>query len=371
MIASIIEKGEADIFLTGNPIEKHRIRALQEKALGLDVRLKEIMLSSGGRLAYDKLLIATGRNAVLPDAIPNLKGPGVFTFRTIENARNIHAAARNGKYGVVLGGGFVGIKAAIALRRLGLTVTIIEKLERILYEKLDQRGSTLIADLLKGLDIDIVTNQTEYEIIRGSGALRSLRLASGRIINADLIVAALGTKPATGPFRDTGIIMNKGIVVQESLQSSVPDVYAAGDVVECREISSNALAVSTQWPNAREMGRLAGMSMTGSDVRYDGFLSLMHSLEIAHLPVTALGLVNPESSEYEVITERHGAVYRKIVFKNDVMVGALFIGCTEDPGVYTYLIKNRIPLGKLKGMAMRGTLGGNSQFKKAKDFFGI
>jgi NAD(P)H-nitrite reductase large subunit len=257
----------------------------------------------------------------------------------------------------VLGGGFVGIKTAIALKRLGLTVTMIEKLDRILYEKLDKRGSAIIQDLLKRFDVEIVTNQSDYEIIRTGGAVRSVRLASGRIIDADLIVVAVGTKPNTEPFRDAGVRVNKGIVVQETLQTSVPDVYAAGDVVECRDTVTGALAVSALWTNAEEMGKLAGKNMAGSDMKYAGFLSLMNTVEVLDVPVTAIGLIDPQNSGYDIFVENAGNAYRKLVFRNDTLVGALFIGSPEMTDVYTHLIKNQIPVGKFKGLDIRGKVG--------------
>ena len=362
-IASIIEKDDVDITLTDDPIGKYRVRAIQEKAIGLDVCSKEVTLSSGGRLSYDKLLIATGRTPVVPDTISGLRGPGVFTLRTMEDARAVQAAARSAKCAVVLGGGFVGIKAAIALNRLGLAVSIIERLPRILSQKLDRRGSAIITGLLKRQNIDVVTHQQDYEVMRPSGVPESIRLAAGRIINSDFIVMTLETKPSTDAFQSCGIGMNRGILVRETLETDVPDVYAAGDVVEYRDIVSNSLAVSALWANAKEMGRVAGMNMAGSHVRFDGFLSNMNTTDILDVPVTTLGLVNPEDSSYEVFADSTVDFYRKTVFKKDVMVGALFINNREDTGVYTYLIKNRIPLGKLKGLAVRGALGESKYVK--------
>jgi NAD(P)H-nitrite reductase large subunit len=366
MISSIIEQHSADIALSDNPIERYRIRTLHQKALGIHVHGKEVLLASGGRLTYDKLLIATGRSPVIPDTIPGIQGANVFPFRTVEDARSIRGAAEAGKHAVVLGGGFVGITAAIALKRLGLAVTIIEKNDRILSAKLDKRGSAIVADRLKREDIAVAASQSDYEIVRHSGAVRSVRLASGRIIDADVVVVAIGTKPNTDAFRDSGIRINKGIVIQESLQTNMPDVYAAGDVVEYRDLVSNTYAVSAQWSNAEEMGRFAGRNMAGAAVRYDGFLSLMNTITILNVPITMLGMVDPEGAAYEVFAEDNEGAYRKIVFKKDVMVGALFINSNEDTGVYTYLIKNRIPIGKLKGMAVRGQLG-NSSFIKTRN----
>ena len=367
MIASIIEKDDADITLSDDPREKYRIRTLTEKAVDLDVRSKEVTLSSGRRQAYDKLLIATGRTPVIPETIAGLRGSDVYTLRTLDDARAIQAAAKRAKNAVVLGGGIVGIKAAVALTRRGLAVTLIEKHSRILSGKLDQQGSAFITGLLKRENIDVVTNQQEYEVLRTAGTLQSIRLAPGRIINADFIIVALESKPNIDAFKTSGISMNKGILVRETLETNVPDVYAAGDVVEYRDLISNSMAVSALWENAKEMGRVAGMNMAGSQVRYEGFLENRYITDILDVPVATLGLVDPEDSTCEMFIASDVSFYRKTVFKNDVMVGALFINNSEDTGVYSYLIRNRIPLGKLKDLAVRGTLG-ESRYLKPRTF---
>ncbi len=356
LIPSVIEKGTVDIGFVDDPIETYSIRNVYDTANGVDPGAQQVLLASGGRLPYDRLLIATGCRAVIPP-IAGLQGPGVYALRTLDDALSIQAAARGKKHAVVLGGGFVGIKSAIALKRLGLKVTLLEKLDRILYEKLDRRGSAMITDLIKRENIDIITNQSDYEIVRQGGALRSLRLASGRIIDTDLIVVAVGTKPNVEPFRNAGIKINKGILIGETLETSIPGVYAAGDVVEYRDMVSKTAAVSAFWTNAEEMGRLAGKNMAGSSVRYTGFLSLMNTAEIMNVAVTAIGLIDPQNNGYEVCLQGDGDSYRKLVFRKDVMVGALFIGSEERMGVYTYLIRNQIPMGKLKGLALQGKLG--------------
>lgn len=356
LIPAVILKQDADIGLGKTFDVRLGIRTIHARAANLDRLAKEVTFSSGDRIRYDKLLIATGGSPVIPD-IPGLPGNNTFTLRTLDDARAIQADARLRKNAVVLGGGFVGIEAAVALKRVGLKVSIIEKLGRILSEKLDKRASAIVSGLLKQAEIDIITNQQDYEIERVGGAVRAIRLASGRIIDADLIVVAVGTRPNADIFRNTGLAINKGIVISESLQTSDPDVYAAGDVVEYRDILSNTISVSGLWSNAEEMGRLAGKSMTGSDVKYTGFLSLMNTVEILNVPVTAIGIIDPVAEGYDTFIEEKDGAYRKLVFKNEVMKGALFVNSAEHSGIYTYMIKNQLPIGNLKDLAVQGGLG--------------
>jgi nitrite reductase (NADH) large subunit len=356
MIPAKILKQDADIGLGNGFDPRSGIRTIHARAASLNRLAKEVTFSSGDRVRYDKLLIATGSSAVIPD-LPGLAGNNVFALRTLDDALAIQADARQRKHAVVLGGGFVGIEAAITLRRLGLNVSIIEKLGRILSEKLDKRASAIVSGLLKQAGIDILANQQDYEIERVGGTVRSVRLASGRIIDADLIVVAVGTRPNTDVFRNSGLAINKGIVIHESLQTSDPDVYAAGDVVEYRDILSNTVSVCGLWSNAEEMGRLAGCSMTGSNVKYSGFLSLMNTVKILDVPVTAIGMVDPVDTGYDLFIEEKDGAYRKLVFKNEVLKGALFINSTEKSEAYAYLIKNQIPLGNMKKLAIQGGLG--------------
>ena len=354
MVSALIERNDVDLGL-GDPVADYGVRPVHDSVTGLDARSREVSLASGKRLYYDKLLIATGSRPVIPE-IHGIQGPGVFALRTMDDALAIQSAARKKKHAVVLGGGFVGIKAAIALRRLGLQVTIIEKLDRVLYEKTDKSGSRIVAELLKKEGIEIATNQEEYEVLREGATLRSVMLASGRIIDADLIVLAVGTRPNTEPFIGSGMKVHKGIVIRASLETSLPNVYAAGDVVEYRDVVLNTSAVSASWPNAEEMGRLAGLNMTGANIAYNGFLSLMTTVDILGARVTTIGLVDTANAGYEVFTEGGERNYRKLVFKKDVLVGALFIGLDAESDMYAYLIKNQVPLGTLKAMAIKNTL---------------
>ncbi len=354
-ISLVIEHKDHDIFLNDTLGDSDTIKTIHDRVTGLDISAKEVKLASGNRIKYDKVLIATGSGPIMPE-VPGIHGAGVFSLRSLEDARMVQSVARERKHAVVLGGGFAGIKAAIALKKLGLTVTIIEKLDRILSEKLDRRGASMVADLLRRADIDIALNQQDYEINRVGVTIRSVRLASGRIIDADLIVVAVGTKPCAEAFRNAGIRINRGILIDDSLQTTVPDVYAAGDVVEYIDILTKAYAVSGMWANAEEMGRLAGNNMAGTPISYPGFLSLMNTVDILDVPVTTIGMIDPDEACYEVFVEDNGSSYRKLVFKDDVMKGALFIGSSEGNDVYTYLIKNRIPVGKLRESAVSGSL---------------
>ena len=355
MIPSLIEKDGIDITFVDDPLEKYAADLIFGTAKSLDGSSREVLLSSGKKMKYDRLLIATGSSPVIPH-IQGLRGDDVFPLRTMKDALSIKTSARNKGRAVVIGGGFVGTKASIALRNLGLSVTIVEERGQILPQRLDRRGAWIIADVMRKRGIEIITNDTVSEIIRSSGKVKSLRLFSGGTLDADIVVFAVGARPNVEAFVDSGIRINRGIIIDESFRTSVPDVYAAGDVAEYIDLITGAPAVSALWSNAEEMGKFAGKNMAGGTVKYRGFLSVMNATEILGVPVMSVGLIEPEGEGYEVIVDDTLDSYRKLIFRGDILVGVTFVGNISNAGIYTNLIKNSIPIGSLKDEAINGSL---------------
>ncbi len=355
MIPLLIEKDGLDITFPDDPLGQCAADAIFGTAKGLDGSSREVALSSGKKIRYDKLLIATGSTPLVPH-VQGLKGADAFPLRTMDDALGIKASAEGRKSAVVIGGGFVGTKASIALRNLGLGVTIVEERGQILPQRLDRRGARIVADVMRKRGIGIITNDTVSEIIRSSGKVKSARLSSRGTLDADLVVIAVGAQPAVDSFRTSGIRINRGIVIDEYLRTNVPDVYAAGDVAEYVDLITGAPALSALWTNAEEMGRFAGRNMAGGTVKYRGFLSVMNATEILGLPVMSVGLIEPEGAGYEVIVEDTLESYRKLIFKGEILVGVVFVGDIANAGIYTSLIKNGIPIGGLKDEAINGNL---------------
>lgn len=355
MIPLILEKKDLDVTFPESPSERYRFSMVYEKAAAIDAQRRHVLDTSGKAYPFDKLLIATGSSAVMPD-VPGLNGEGALPLRTLEHALGIRQYASPGKKAVILGGGFVGTKAAISLNHAGVSVTVVEKLDQILYGRLDKRASQIIAGLLREAGISIRTGDTVTEVIRSGGKVSSVILSSGETLSADFVVIAAGSSPNTVIAGNTGITVSRGILVDETLQTSIPDIYAAGDCVEYTDLITGKPSASVLWTNAEEMGRTAGKNMSGAGLKYRGFLAVMNSTEVLGVPVISIGLIEPEGKGYEVVTEDSIDSYRKLVFKDDLLVGAIFIGEVIRPGIYTNLIRNRIPAGRLKEEAIRGDL---------------
>lgn len=337
---------DEDIFFPEDLEKTLDIKLISDRAVALNPEKKELTLESTNRLEYDKLLIATGSIPLLPD-VPGTEN--AFTLRTLKDAHKIREAATKVRKTVILGGGFVGIKAAGALSTLGHEVIIIEKLPQILFPRLDQKSAGMVQKKIEEKRIKIITNDTITEVID-----KGVRLTSGDEIEADLVILAIGISPNTGWLKGSGLKVEKAVVVDEFLKTSAEDCYAAGDVVQAFDFVENEPAVSALWTNAVDMGKAAGTNMAGGKKRYPGLLSVLNATEIEGIPMVSAGSVTDDDGE--VFTENSSGGYRKLVFRDDRLTGAIFMGRLKNAGIYTNLIKNQTPLGHLKDKAIKGTL---------------
>jgi NAD(P)H-nitrite reductase large subunit len=268
----------------------------------------------------------------------------------LDDAHKIKAAAAGARKTVILGGGFVGIKAASALSKLGHDITIIEKLSQILYPRLDQKSADIVQKRIEEKGIQIITNDTIAEVLD-----RGVKLSSGDAIEeADLVILAIGISPNTGWLEGSGLKIEQAVITDEFLKTSGEDCYAAGDVVQALDLVKNEPAVSMLWTNAVDMGKAAGTNMAGGKKRYPGLLSVLNATEIEGIPMVSAGGVAEDNGEVFIDNGYDG--YRKLIFRDDTLIGAIFMGRLKNTGIYINLIKNQTPLGNLKDKAIKGTL---------------
>jgi NAD(P)H-nitrite reductase large subunit len=353
------EKSEDEILYPEDPLEGKNIASVLGTVVGVDAKKKEVLLASGERRSFDSLLIATGGAALRPP-IPGIEGKGVHPLRSMANALQIRNAAASSASAAVLGGGLVGIKAALALRKRGASaagalreVTVIEMLPEILNGRLDRRGAAVVRAAVEREGVTVLTGQAVSGIIRTPSAVSGVRLSSNRMIKADMVVVAAGAKPNVAYLKRSGIGTNKGVLVNESLETNIPGIYAAGDVAEGRDLLTGNEAVSGLWSNALEMGRTAGINMAGGNVKYPGLMSVMNAAEIAGVPFISVGIIEPKGGRNETVSHEDANGYWKLVFDRDFLVGAVFVGDLQKAGIYTSLIRNRIPISKVKNKVMK------------------
>ncbi len=362
MIPAIIsgKKSEQDILYPEDPLQGKNIRSVLGTAVGVDTKKKEVLLASGERIGFDSLLIATGCAALKPP-IPGLDGSGVYALRNLAQAVRIREVAGAAQSAVVIGGGLVGVKSALALRErasgAAMSVTVVEVLPEILQNRLDRTGANMVRAAVEREGIFVVTGQKVDAIVRSGSDVAGVKLRSGRILPANLVIVAAGVKPDIGYLRHSGIRMNRGVLVDEYLRTNISGIYAAGDVAEGRDLITGARTVSGLWTNAREMGRLAGINMCGGKAKYPGFLSVRNASEIAGVPFISVGLIEPAGTKNETMVHQDEDGYWKLVFEKDLLVGAVFVGDIRRAGFYTNLIKNRIPISKFRSKVIKRAAG--------------
>lgn len=323
--------------------EKNKITALTGKeAVAIDFKKKSVSLAGGEQVAYDKLLIATGGKPFVPPIkglSPEVKN--VHNFTKWDDAKALAKLSKEGKKAVVIGGGLIGLKASEGLNDIGVDTTIVELGPRVLAIALDEYSGKIASKRLNDNGIKTITGTTAQEIlVNQNNEVAGVVLNDGSELECGILVVAIGVRPNIGLVKDSAIKLERGIVTDETMQTSVPDVYAAGDVVQSANILTGKQEVIAIVPTAYEQGRIAGFNMAGRPSRYKGEIG-MNSVEIYGLPIMSMGQTNAvdEKQKEEIFQEND--IYRKYVFEDNRLVGALLMGNVDYGGVLTHLIRSR------------------------------
>ncbi|MEE4352992.1 MAG: FAD-dependent oxidoreductase [Desulfatiglans sp.] len=317
---------------------------LGNRVTGIDVDKKEVMVQNGASLAFDKLLIATGADP-RPIKAEGMDRKNIFYMRTQAHVQEMLKVLPDVRKALVLGGGLVGFKAAYALMQRGLEVSMLITSGYPLSMQVDEAAGGMIRKELEkfGLNVTVGMSVVAFE---GEGAVTGAILSDGTHASCDLVVVGKGVRPACSFVPGDQIDKDLGIVVNEYMETSVRDVFAAGDVAESMDISRQEPWINAIWPEAVAQGRVAGANMAGRQVPYKGSLS-RNVMRIFDLDLMTMGLVNPPpDSEFEVITahDQRRKTYRKLVFRQDILVGAVLINNIDQGGIFMGLIHNEVPL---------------------------
>src|SRR5208283_4734834 len=298
-----------------------------KKAISQNLTEKTVQLESGEKVAYEKLLLATGGKPFVPKMEGSDKD-GVFTFTTIADAQQLAAKIDciNAKAAVVIGAGLIGISVTEALMKRGLKVTMVELQEKILSLLLDAKASDLVEGVVKKAGVNIITGQSVQKIVGkpdNDSAVGGVLLTKGDQVPCDLVIVAIGVVPRTELVVGTAVKTNRGIVVDNMMQTNAPDIYASGDVAEAYDFIMNQNRLLPLWPLAVLEGQIAGYNMAGKKTMYTGGTN-MSSLKYFDIPIVSIGLANPkEDPALEVLVQNDAErnVYKKLVLKNNVIVG--------------------------------------------------
>ena len=309
---------------------------------GIDTSAKTVSTDKGESIGFDNLLIATGGIPFTPP-IPGSDGVDVYNFTNLDHAQQLISKAKDIKRAVVIGGGLIGLKAGESLFDRGVDVTILELSPRILSLAFDENAASLAGARLEEVGLNVRCGVSAKEIQRDSdGNLKGVHLTDGDFLQADAVVIAIGVVPNYNLAKDSGIEVDRGIKVDDNMCTSAEGVFAAGDVAQAKDLLFGDDRVIPIWTNAYNQGFCAGKNMAGSCIEFTGSLA-MNSISFYGLPTISVGTVNPPENDasYEVATslDQKKKSYRKLVFKDDRMVGYVLVGDIDMAGMYTAFVK--------------------------------
>lgn len=314
-------------FYTDNGVTlKYGVRA--EK---IDPKMKTVALSDGSTIGYDKLLVATGSSPLVPPA-DGLDAVKYHTFMTMDAALALEKELSPEKRVLVVGAGLIGLKCVEGiLDRVG-SVTVVDLAARILPSILDEEGAAIVQERLEARGVNFVLGDCAVRYAPGLATLRS-----GKEVPFDILVIAAGVRPNVSLVREAGGEVNRGIVVNDRQETTIPDVYAAGDNCESYDICSGTRRILALLPNAAFQGETAGRNMAGGDAAFD-----------KAAPFNALGLFDTHIAtagvyEGEAYTDLSEG-YKKLFVKDNKLVGFILIDCIGRAGIYTSLIREQTPL---------------------------
>lgn len=321
---------------------------LQQKAERVDVKKNRVILTDKTHIEYDSLLIATGSRAKFPQ-LPGIRKHNVFGLRTLKDAKGIDGQIPVVQTVAVIGGGLIGLKAAYALKKRKLDVKVIVKSEHILSQMLDEVAAQIVQNRLAENGMEIITATDVSEII-GNGDIKAVKLETGKVIGCSLVIVAKGVEANLDLVKDTAIEKTQGIRVNKYLETTIPNIFAAGDVCETFDLTLGQPTQNALWPLAIEQGRIAGMNMAGEKISYPGSVG-MNSIEFFGLPIISLGLYKTNrEGDYEVISsiDLKANRYKKLILKDNRLVGAVLVGEIQNSGVLLRLIRDQLDLSQLK-----------------------
>jgi len=295
-----------------NKIDLH----LDEPITEFAPQSNQITSAKGHRYSYDYLLLATGSHPQLPP-IEGLDKEGVFTLRSVKDTLTIKEYAKQCRKAIVIGGGLLGLEAGNSLRKAGLEVNVVEFFPRLLPRQMDIPGAEILKKQMEEMGFRFYLDAKAKEIL-GDKKVEGVLLADGQRIEGDLVIISAGI--TIKPFLNIDLKMGKGVIVDDRMQTSIDNIYAAGDLVEHRGIFYGI------WPASQQQGEAAGINMAGGEKIYQGTVP-SNTLKVVGIDLVSAGEIDVEGKYNSLIkkdTEKY--IYRKLVMKDEVAIGCILLG---------------------------------------------
>ncbi|MGW2744876.1 NAD(P)/FAD-dependent oxidoreductase [Streptomyces sp. NPDC001450] len=303
---------------------------VRTRVTGIDRTARRLECADGSSIAYDTLVLATGSNPVLPPLrglfAPDHQLPeGVHSFRTMDDCLGLSKAVRPGVRAVVIGGGLLGVSAARALAVRGAQVVLAQQAERLMERQLDPNASRLVLRHLRDLGVEVHTECRVRDVRCVGGAVRSVEMADGYALDADLVVLACGVRPRAGLAEQAGLAVRKGVLVDDELRTSDPHIHAIGD---CAQHDGTVYGLAA--PALEQADLLAELLAGDTSARYTGTRALTRlTLTGPDSPfdLAAFGETEPRPGDDVVqLTDATRGTYRKVVVRDDRLVGGVLVG---------------------------------------------
>ncbi len=322
------------------------------RASEVDASAKTVALLGGDSIAYDKLLIAAGATAVKPP-IPGIDLDGVYNCWSLADAHKIIQRAQPGSKVILMGAGFIGCIILEALAARNVDLTVVEMEEHMVSRMTNKTMSAMIKSWCEEKGVRVLTSTRIEQINAGNDSPLSATTSAGDTLSADLVICAAGVRSNTAFLDGSGIDVDMGIVVDDFMQTNVEHVYAAGDVAQGKDFSSNDYYVQAIQPTAVEHGKIAAHNMTlGHKTPHVGNVN-MNILDTLGLISTSFGLwMGVKGGEQSEFCDTKNYRYLNLQFDKDIMVGASSLGMTQHVGVMRGLIQTRVALGSWKNKLM-------------------
>lgn len=306
---------------------------LGKTAENIDAENKEVVLSDGEKIGYDKLLVATGSRPFVPEMKGLEKVKNAFNFMTYDDMLSLEEVLSKDKRALVVGAGLIGLKCVEGIIERVADVTVIDLADRVLPSVLDKEGAAFVQKKLEEKGASFILNDCVAEFSEDCAKLKS-----GREIPFDILIVAVGVTPNVETVKEAGGECNRGIVIDKSCKTTLEGVFAAGDCAEGYDMLTGRNRVLALLPNAYSQGRCAGINMAGGECTFDKGMP-MNAVGFFGLHVLSAGIY-----EGECIKETGAEGYKKLYIKDGKLVGFILIGDITRAGIYTYMIREGIEL---------------------------
>lgn len=313
---------------------------------------KKVVKSGRKEYPYDKLCLATGSKPFVPP-MENVKGKkNALTFLDLKAVKGVKRLANENTKAVVIGAGLIGMKAAEGLQKICKSVDVVELAPRVLPSILDEKSAKSVKTFLEQHGIKFHLENTVKKAVSNGSTITAVELKNGEVLDCDLLILAVGVRPETSLAEQSGLEVNRGIITDpETMQTSNPDIYAAGDCTVSVDMLDGSKKIIALWPNAVGQGTVAGVQMAGGDLRTGGTYSV-NAIDFFGLRICTCGLINAKGEQYSDRISQNGDKYKRLIFEGNRLVGFVLINSSENAGIYTSLVSSGKDITTLCGDIM-------------------